>query len=317
MTVVATPLAFKPIFQERIWGGRKLAQLFGKQIPAGKLIGESWEIVDRPEAQSMVRDGPLADRSLHDLWVNFREEIFGTASTRTAVPRFPLLIKLLDAREKLSLQVHPPETVAESLGGEAKTEFWYVVAAEQGGEIYVGLRQSITREQFERALNAGTVAECVHAIAVKEGDAMFLPSGRFHAIGAGNVLVEIQQNSDTTYRVFDWNRTDSTGQPRSLHIKEALQCIDFNDVAPAPVRPDGETLVRDKVFEVQKWNLDSPRPVVPPGQFAIVFCLSGSLRCSDADFSRGEFFLIPAWMPDRNIHPIGEETSLLRVTIPT
>src|ERR1043165_6520078 len=109
MTVVATPLAFKPIFHERIWGGRKLEQLFGKQIPAGKLIGESWEIVDRPEEQSMVRDGPLADRSLHDLWVNFREEIFGTASTRTAIPRFPLLIKLLDAREKLSLQVHPPE----------------------------------------------------------------------------------------------------------------------------------------------------------------------------------------------------------------
>ena len=316
MTVVATPLAFKPIFQERIWGGRKLADLFGKYIPADKLIGESWEIVDRPEAQSMVRDGPLAARSLHDLWVNFREEIFGSTSTRFAAPRFPLLIKLLDAREKLSLQVHPPERVAESLGGEAKTEFWYVVAAEPGSEIYVGLRQSITREQFERALHSGTVAECVHAIAVKEGDAMFLPSGRFHAIGAGNLLVEVQQNSDTTYRVFDWNRADDRGQPRSLHIKEALQCIDFNDVAPAPVRPDRETLVRDNLFEVQKWNLDCAREIVPPGQFAIVFCLSGTVRCGDADFSPGQFLLVPASLPDREVRPRGEGTSLLRITIP-
>jgi len=313
MTVLATPLVFQPIFQERIWGGRKLAELFGKDIPAGKLIGESWEVVDRPEAQSMVRDGPLAGRSLHDLWVNFREEVFGQLSD---APRFPLLVKLLDAREKLSLQVHPPEQVAESLGGETKTEFWYVAAAEPGGEIYVGLRRTMTPEQFECAVRSGTVAECVHAIAVEEGHAMFLPSGRFHAIGAGTVVVEVQQNSDTTYRVFDWNRVDDTGQPRPLHIKEALQCIDFNDVTPGPVRPDRENLVCDKLFEVQKWHLDCEREIVPLAEFAIVFCLTGSLRCGNREFARGEFFLVPASMPDRQIHPQGEGTSLLRVTIP-
>jgi len=313
VTALNTSLVFKPIFQERIWGGRKLEELFGKNIPAGKRIGESWEIVDRPEAQSMVRGGPLADRSLHDLWVNFREEVFGKVRD---TPRFPLLIKLLDAREKVSLQVHPAEEVAESLGGEAKTEFWYVAAAEPGAEIYVGLRRTMAREQFEHALRSGTVAECVHAVPVKEGDAMFLPSGRFHAIGTGNVLVEVQQNSDTTYRLFDWNRLDDTGQSRSLHIEEALQCIDFNDVRPRPVQTDDETLVRDKLFEVQKWELDSSREIVPLGNFAIVFCLNGTLRCGDVDFTRGQFFLVPASMSDREIHPRGEGTSLLRVTIP-
>ena len=313
MTALTAPLAFKPIFQDRIWGGRKLKELFGKNIPAGKRIGESWEIVDRPDAQSMVRDGPLADRSLHDLWINFREELFG--KVRDA-PRFPLLIKLLDAREKLSLQVHPGEEIAESLGGEAKSEFWYVAAAEPGAEIYVGLRETMAREQFEQALLSGTVGECVQAIPVKEGHAMFLPSGRFHAVGAGNVLVEVQQNSDTTYRVFDWNRVDDTGQPRSLHIEEALQCIDFTDVAPKLIAPKGDVLVRHHLFVVEKWNLQSPREVAAREQCAIVCCLSGSLRCGDADFTPGQFLLVPASMPDREIYPTGEGTSLLRVTIP-
>ncbi|PYL05230.1 MAG: mannose-6-phosphate isomerase [Verrucomicrobia bacterium] len=280
------------MFQERIWGGRKLEELFGKNIPAGKRIGESWEIVDRPEVQSMVRDGPLADRSLHDLWVNFREEVFGKVRD---TPRFPLLIKLLDAREKVSLQVHPAEEVAESLGGEAKTEFWYVAAAEPNAEIYVGLRRAMAREQFEHALRSGTVAECVHAVPVKEG---------------------VQQNSDTTYRLFDWNRLDNTGQSRSLHIEEALQCIDFDDVAPKLIQPKGDLLVRHDLFVVEKWNLESPREVAGREQCAIVCCLSGSLRCGDADFTRGQFFLVPASMPDREIHPRGEGTSLLRVTIP-
>ncbi|HKS31441.1 MAG TPA: type I phosphomannose isomerase catalytic subunit [Chthoniobacterales bacterium] len=319
MTDLTTPIVFQPIFQERIWGGRKLEALFGKNIPASKRIGESWEIVDRPEAQSMVRDGPLAGRSLHDLWVNFREKVFGEVSdgpSRIGVPRFPLLIKLIDAREKLSLQVHPTEVVAESLGGEAKTEFWYVAAADPGAEIYAGLRENMARAQFEQALRSGTIAECVHSIPVKQGDAMFLPSGRFHSIGAGNVLIEIQQNSDTTYRVFDWNRVDDKGQPRSLHIEEALQCIDFDDVAPRLVEPEDDVLITHRLFVVEKWNVKSKREVAPRGQYAIVCCLTGSLRCGVANLTPGEFFLVPASMPDREIHPRGDGTSLLRVTKP-
>jgi mannose-6-phosphate isomerase len=313
MANLNSPLTFEPLFQERIWGGRKLADLLGKNLPQGKRIGESWEIVDRPEAQSIVRQGPLSGRSLHDLWVNFRQELFGKVPN---APRFPLLIKLLDARETLSLQVHPPQEIAESLGGEAKTEFWYVAAAEPNAEIFVGLRKSMTRDQFENALHSGTVADCVHAIPMKRGAAMFLPSGRFHAIGAGNLLVEVQQNSDTTYRVFDWNRVDDQGKSRQLHVDQALQCIDLNDVAPGPITPTGELLVRHELFEVQKWKLDSARDIAPLGQFAIVLCLTGALRCAEADFNPGEFFLVPASLQNRSIHPCSDETLLLRVTIP-
>ena len=308
-----------------MWGGRRLESEFGKKLPANARIGESWEIVDRPEAQSVVANGPLKGKTLHELWTQDRqprknrgsrsisESVFGNVPDGD---RFPLLAKLLDARERLSLQVHPPEDVAKILGGEPKTEFWYVAAADPDAELFVGLREPMTREQFKRALDKGTVEDCVHKIRVKAGDAMFLPAGRFHAVGAGNLLVEIQQNSDTTYRVFDWNRSDNSGTPRQLHVDEALQSIDFNDAAPNLVQPRGELLVGDGLFEIQKWNLDAPREIAPPGRFAIVFCLSGSLGCADVDLAPGEFFLVPASLQDRQVKPRREQTTLLRITIP-
>ena len=298
---------------ERIWGGRRLESEFGKTLPAQKLIGESWEIVDRPEAQSIVRNGPLRGKTLHELWTQHRPEVFGDIPN---APRFPLLLKLLDAHQKLSLQVHPPETAAKGLGGEPKTEFWYVAAAEPGAELYLGFRESITRDQLENALRDGTAADHVHKIRVRSGDAVFLPAGRLHALGAGNLLIEIQQNSDTTYRVFDWNRVDDQGKQRQLHIDQALQCIDFNDVRPRLLLPEGELLLRHNLFEIQKWNLDSPREVAPRGQFAITCCLTGSIHCAGVDLKPGEFFLIPAQLQDRRLHPQAERTTLLRVTIP-
>jgi mannose-6-phosphate isomerase len=317
-----SPLIFTPIFMERIWGGRKLAELFGKKLPADKCIGESWEIVDRPEAQSVVASGPLKGNTLHELWTHHRREVFGespnTACESRALPdRFPLLIKLLDAPKRLSLQVHPPGKIAEKLGGEPKTECWYIVAADADAEIFVGFKKPITREQFEKSLRDGSAADYLHRIRVKEGDAMFLPAGRFHGIGGGSVLIEIQQNSDTTYRLFDWNRIDpATDKPRKLHIAQALECIDLNDVAPKLIEPKGELLIRHELFEIQKWNLLSPREVVPVGQFAIVCCLTGRFRCADVDLAPGEFFLIPAPLQDRQLHPRADGTSLLRVTIP-
>jgi mannose-6-phosphate isomerase len=311
---ISAPLTFNPIFMERIWGGRRLETEFSKQLPPRIRIGESWELVDRLEAQSVVARGPLKGKTLHELWTQHRREIFGDAPDH---PRFPLLVKLLDADQKLSLQVHPPENVAAKLGGEAKTEFWYVAAAKPGAELYVGLKERMNREQFEAALRSGTVAEHVHTLRVKAGDAMFLPAGRFHAVGAGNLLVEIQQNSDTTYRVFDWNRLDDTGQPRQLHIEQALDSIDFDDVAPRLVQARGEELVRHELFEVEKWNLDAPREIAPNGQFAVVCCLTGKLRCVDLDLAPGEFFLVPAQLRDRELKSLERHTSLLRVIIPT
>src|SRR5690242_1883786 len=159
---------------ERIWGGHRLASLFGKKTPATATIGESWEIVDRPEAQSIVRNGPLRDRTLHELWTHDRQSIFGNAPK---TPRFPLLIKLLDAHDRLSLQVHPPEKIAAKFAGEPKTEFWYVASAIPGAKLMVGLREAVTRDQFRRAIENGTVAQLVHTISVEVGDAMFLPAG--------------------------------------------------------------------------------------------------------------------------------------------
>lgn len=310
---LTVPLTFEPIFMERVWGGRRLEAEFGKKLPPEKPIGESWEIVDRPEAQSIVHNGPLRGKTLHELWTQHREEVFGDAPD---TPRFPVLVKLLDAHQKLSLQVHPPDGVASGLGGEPKTEFWYVAATDPGAEVYLGFRESITRDQFEKALRDGTATDYVHNIRVEPGDAAFLPAGRFHALGAGNLLIEVQQNSDTTYRVFDWNRLDDEGNRRQLHVDQALQCIDFDDVQPRLLHPEGELLLRHKLFEIQKWNLDSPREVTVPGQFAIVCCLSGALRCADVGLTPGEFFLVPAQLRDRQLHPQAERTTLLRVTIP-
>jgi mannose-6-phosphate isomerase len=212
--------------------------------------------------------------------------------------------------------VHPPEEVAGKLGGEPKTEFWYIAAAEPGAELYLGFRESITRDQFEKTLRDGTAADHVHKIRVKAGDAAFLPSGRLHALGAGNLLIEIQQNSDTTYRVFDWNRVDGKGKQRQLHVDQALQCIDFSDVRPRLLHREGELLLRHNLFEIRKWNLDSPREIAPRGQFAIVCCLTGSVHCADVDLKPGEFFLIPAQLQDRQLQARTDGTSLLRVTIP-
>jgi len=298
---------------ERVWGGRRLESEFGKKLPPEGPIGESWEIVDRPQAQSIVRNGQLCGKTLHELWIQYQEEVFGEVSD---APRFPLLVKLLDAHQKLSLQVHPPDGIASRLGGEPKTEFWYVAAADPSAELYLGFRESITRDQFGEALHDGTAADYVHKIRIKSGDAAFLPAGRLHALGAGNLLIEVQQNSDTTYRVFDWNRVDDQGKQRQLHIDQALQCIDFDDVRPELLQPEGESLLNDKLFEIQKWNLDSPREVAPRGTFAIACCLTGSVRCVDVDFGPGEFFLIPAQLQDRQLHPRTDGTSLLRVTIP-
>ncbi len=298
---------------KRIWGGRRLESKLGKKPPPNALIGESWEIVDRAEAQSVVAHGPLKGKTLHQLWIEHRSSIFGNVPNAA---RFPLLVKLLDAREKLSLQVHPPDQLATKLGGEPKTEFWYVAAADEEAELFLGFRERITRAQFEEALHQGTAADYVHKIGVKPGDAVFLPAGRLHAVSAGNLLIEIQQNSDTTYRVFDWNRLDDKGKPRQLHIEQALQCIDFNDAAPKLVEPQGELLVRHKLFEVQKWNLAAPREISLQGQFAIVCCLSGKLSCANVDFAPGEFFLVPASLQDRQVQSQREETSLLRITIP-
>lgn len=300
------PLTFSPLFKERIWGGRQLAALYGKQLPPQVPIGESWEISDRPGDESVVTNGPLAGKSLHWLMENHRADLLGAAAP-AASGRFPLLIKILDAREKLSLQVHPPAAKATALGGEPKTEMWYIADATPEADLFVGLKPGATRTEFERRLQDGSVAECFSRIPVRAGDAMFLPSGRVHAIGAGNVIFEIQQNSDTTYRVFDWNRVDNVGKPRELHIAQSLASIDFADFAPPLLArteqaQNGQTirpLVQDPLFKVEAVTLPAGALLTKAaGTMQIFGLLEGSLLITDGSHTvslkAGDFVLLPA-----------------------
>lgn len=298
---------------ERVWGGRRLESLYGKRLPSAALIGESWEIVDRPEAQSVVHEGPLRGATLHGLWCKHREEIFGKVPD---TPRFPILAKLLDAQENLSLQVHPPREIAKKLDGEPKSELWYVADAAPKARLYAGVKKGTTREVFTQALAQGKVEKHLHAIEAQTGDAIFLPSGRMHALGAGNVLVEIQENSDTTYRIYDWNRAKKRSAPRQMHIAEAMQCVDFGDVEPTMLRPKGESLLRHDLFEIDKWELAREREIADRGRLAIVVCLTGELECAGRPFKPGDFFLVPAELQNRAVRPVGDGVSLLRITMP-
>lgn len=313
--ILTAPIIFEPLYMERVWGGRKLETLFGRTLPGGAVIGESWELVDRPEAQSVVHCGPLRGQTLNELWTQCREAVFGAryASMRG---RFPLLVKLLDAEDRLSVQVHPPAPVAAELKGEPKTEMWYVAAADQDAHLYAGFKEGTTRETFESALANGKCAGLLHRIATRAGDCIFIPSGRVHAIGGGNVIVEIQQNSDTTYRVFDWNRTGLDGKPRALHVCESLRSIDFADIEPQLQPTCSETLVSCDDFTVRRWLLEAPREAAPLGDFAILTCLSGAVTCAGETYGPGQFFLVPASLEDRTLHPAGPGTVLLRSTLP-
>jgi mannose-6-phosphate isomerase len=304
VTTPLYPLTFHPILKERVWGGRKIEELYNKALPPGVPIGESWEISDRPGDSSVIANGKLAGCDLHWLMSNYGQELIG--SGLAAGPRFPLLIKILDAQDRLSLQVHPPPAKAIELSGEPKTEMWYIAHAAPGAGLYVGLKRGVTRGEFERRVKDGSVADCFHRISVGSGDAIFLPSGRVHAIGSGLVIFEVQQNSDTTYRVFDWNRMGLDGKPRELHIRESLASIDFEDFEPSliPAHPMGSAggrrvLVNDALFtvEVEKAAADA-REEIEPGRMQIIGIISGTIEFLHKDcrlaLKPGQFLLLPA-----------------------
>jgi len=306
------PLTFQPIFKDRVWGGRRLEQLYGKALPPGTPIGESWEITDRPEGVSVVTNGPLAGRDLRWLMENHAGALLG--DSQPCAGRFPLLVKILDAQEKLSLQVHPPAHKAAELRGEPKTEMWYVADATPDADLFVGLRRGATRAEFERRIQDGSVAECFHRIPVKRGDSMFLPSGRVHALGAGNVIFEIQQNSDTTYRVFDWNRVGLDSKPRELHIPQALAAIDFADFEPALApaewvaegRHEARYLAACELFAVDALRLPPDYEINLGGNRVNVLAvtegqLSVSWRDTVCELKPGDFCMVPAVCADDTV----------------
>lgn len=309
------PYFFKPIYQQRIWGGRNLEKLFSRKLPAKKIIGESWELVDRPEAISEIASGPGFKKggrlqNLHALWMEKRKEVFGTAAPQMA--RFPLIIKLLDATDNLSIQVHP----AAGQEGEPKTEMWYFLECGPKASIYVGLKKGVNQEKFAEAMGTLELPKMLHELHPKQSDAMFLPSGRVHAIGAGNMILEIQQNSDTTFRVDDWGRKDEKGKPRTLHRKQALASIKFQDHEPHFAQPHGERVIDCPYFSVERsfifpeeyrlWNGDAR-------SFQYHFLAQGELSIEGQKYKRGDGWLVPADAEDYELTALGEGAELVTV----
>jgi mannose-6-phosphate isomerase len=251
--------------------------------------------VDRPEAQSVVRSGPHKGANLRDLLEKHAADIMGP--DWPAGKPFPILVKWLDCRERLSLQVHPPVAVAASLKGEPKTENWYIADTAPGAQLIVGLKKGVTRASFEKAIIEQSVESCVHKFRVAEGDSILVQSGQVHAIDAGNLILEIQQNSDTTYRVYDWGRAGLDGKPRTLHVSEALKCIQWDDFEPTPVRAAptsaviadcDEFMIRRVVFGPgEKINFEARQ------QPRLLSVVSGSLQIGGCKLGRGDNALLP------------------------
>jgi mannose-6-phosphate isomerase len=314
------PLQFKPILREYLWGGRRLGTELGKPIGNGETYAESWEIVDHGADQSIVADGPLAGTTLHDLVTEHGHALFGRDYPQR---QFPLLFKFLDACQTLSVQVHPNDAQGAKLDPPdlGKTEAWVVLAAEPGSKIYAGLKPGIDRAMLARELAAGTCDKCLHAFEPKVGDCILIEAGTVHAIGAGLLIAEIQQASDTTFRLFDWNRVDRDGRPRELHIEQALAVIDFarGPVTPRSPQPTGklqtERLVAcDKVM-LDRWRLDQPTTFNNDDRFHIFTVLEGVVALATTgseaqQLRRGDTILIPACCAAAELKPQGRAVLL-------
>jgi mannose-6-phosphate isomerase len=310
-------MKFKPIFKERIWGGQKLKTFFGKDIPTDKPIGESWELADLPEDKSEIANGPLAGRTIDEVIAEYGFEITGKEDYQ---PPLPLLIKILDAQNVLSVQVHPDEATCRRMGkGDPKTECWYIIDAEPGAVIYKGLKPGTTKEQFAQAIQEGSCAELLEKVEVKAGECHFLPSGTAHAIDKGLLIAEIQQPSDTTYRVFDWNRLDASGKSRQLHVEEALESIHFD--------PSGDNLSVESVgrlVDAEEFKIDKghQRPgcevLLSAGQMKAMVFISGKGSIEGegtetADFAKGDTLLVPVCY--QGVMKFAEDTEYLIATV--
>jgi mannose-6-phosphate isomerase len=291
------PLKFKPIYKELIWGGDKLHEFFGKDTPAGKKIGESWELADLPNDKSVITNGELAGKTITEVLQKFPEQITGRKEYR---PPFGLLIKFIDAADTLSVQVHPDaQTIKRLKTGSSKTECWYIIDSVPNACIYKGLKAGTTKEQFAQSIKNSTCAELLNKVPVKPCQCHFLPAGTVHAIGAGILTAEIQTPSDTTFRVFDWNRLQD-GKPRQLHITQALESINFDQKAEdLPVTTRGR-LVDTEFFKVDKITAQADTSSqISEGTMKVIIITKGSgqiksVNSQVVDFSKGQTILLPA-----------------------
>lgn len=285
------PFRFHSIYQPRIWGGQSMRTMLGRELPDRETAyGEAWEISDRPEAMSIVKDGEWEGMPLHRLWKEHRQEIFGPGYER--FPRFPLLCKILDARENLSVQVHPPERTAAAWQGEVKNEIWYVLHASPDAQIYGGMKGNAALPDIRHAAETGQMEQLINSTHLEPGEHLYIPAGLVHAIGAGHLIAEIQQNSDTTYRLYDWNRTDDSGQGRELHLEQALDSIgEFRELSQRP-----GYLTEMPHFTAKEYRLDKGERFTQPdsSRFAVFTVLHGSVLWDGKTARKGEFILSPA-----------------------
>lgn len=324
------PLRFEPILKERIWGGDALREIFGRPVGPEQRIGESWELADRPGDSSRIVNGPLRGRLLRDILAEHPRDLLGAAASPGALA-FPLMVKYIDARERLSLQVHPPAPVAAALGAEPKSEMWYVVRAAPGSCIYAGLRAGTAPEELEATLAAGRIEDCVARHPARAGDVFFLPSGTLHALGSGNVVIEIQQNSDTTYRVHDWGRLEGGSRVRELHVREAMESIRHGethpriDPVPSDQDPEGgriERLVHSPCFIVVRRRFENGsffiRPRPGSCRVWVVIGGGGELETPAAieALAPGDLLLIPASAPPLRLTSRGGGLTLLEARVP-
>jgi mannose-6-phosphate isomerase len=311
-------LRFKPILREALWGGRRLAEL-GKPLGSGERYSESWEIVDHGADQSVVVGGPLAGATLHDIVTTHGDALLGR---HRGCRQFPLLLKFLDCQQTLSVQVHPDDAQAARLTppDSGKTEAWVVLAAEAGSKIYAGLKPGVDRAALERAVLDGECEKYLHTFEPKVGDCVFIEAGTVHALGAGLLIAEIQQASDTTFRLFDWNRVDRDGRPRPLHVRESLDTIDYGRGPVNPIVPRRagslhiEHLVASDKFILDRWQLETPQSLAAANRFHIVTVVEGEViavaAAKHTRLRRGDTVLIPACAREVRIEPRGRAVLL-------
>jgi mannose-6-phosphate isomerase len=308
------PLRFEPLYRSYLWGGQRLAAQLGKKLPDEGIWAESWEIVDHREGESVVGEGAFAGRTLRELIQQHPQAVLGPdAGAQGGVDRFPLLLKYLDCQRVLSVQVHPDDTYGARMPipDRGKTEAWYVVEADPGAVVYAGLKPGVTRRDLQLAIQQGTTETCLHTLHPKRGDCIFIPAGTVHALGAGLIVAEIQQASDCTFRLYDWNRVDASGNPRPLHIEQALEVIDFERGPVAHATRIATNVAGQSVLvDCDRFQLFE---CVGPGKFPLpeaTFAIAtlpfgaGSVQTSRDrfDLQRGESMLIPSVCMDAVLH---------------
>jgi len=322
------PLVFEPVYKDYMWGGDRLAHLYGR-ANTPPVCAESWEISSRPEGMSIVRNRPLAGSGLGELTARLQVRLTGKTRGSMAVGEFPLLIKIIDARQRLSVQVHPDDEGAARWGGEAKTEMWYVLDAVPGSRIYAGLKPGVTRKSLEAAARGGRLDPLLHTETAVPGQAVYVPGGQVHAIGEGCLLLEVQQNSNTTYRLHDWGRVDSDGKPRELHLKQALRVINWALPPPHGCAPNLQTrqdawtdtdVLTSPYFAVHRLDLEGTVDTVNNGSsFHALFVEAGEVEASGGGMTErlaaGASCLMPAGLAAYSLRPLTHKARLIRTAL--